>query len=169
MGKNKEKKRVYHDANDILSLVSAKVNKKGEIKGDSKKETRMLRYACPHHKLSKKGNRKPTIDKPDGSKYLICYMCGAKFTGQLLNDQELANALKKPKDIIQQMKYLATAVGVDKDASRFITQAAIDIYSLEKYYRNMRKKVDNDNKLKKKKKNNSGNERLGGWRMNTGA
>lgn len=166
MGKKKDF-NTTKDCAEILQTITNSLTKKGKIKGKNKHETKMLIYACPHNKLTKKGKVQPTIDKQNGK--LHCSMCDARFSGHIYSDEEVRAMCTKTMSLIQQMKFLTPALGADKDTQRFITNAAITMESLPKIYKRIRKVAQKNKEMKRKKNNQnrgySGNE--GEWRVSS--
>lgn len=154
-----------HDPGDILAIVTKTMKQYGKLKGKNKK---ILAYGCGHHILKKNGKPDPRIEtrkNKAGQQYLHCKICGADFTGTLLTDKQLEDALRKPQDIIQQMKFIVHSSGGDRNAVRFVTEASILLYRLPKVYKNMRKVVSKQEELKKagKKKRYSNDSSFGTW------
>lgn len=172
MGKKKNKKeydgKKYVDSSDIVARVTEALNKKGRISKGSKKEVRMLRYACPHHMFDKKkGKVVPTLGKSGGGngKMLYCNACKASFTGQILTDKEVDNGMRKAQDIVQQLKFLIHAAGGSQEDVRYVTNAAVAIYQLPGVYKKARKIVEKKQKLGKKDKRNTKKQsnQFGAW------
>lgn len=173
MGKKKKHDRKkYVDSSDIVARITESLNKKGRISKGSKKEVRMLRYACPHHKYNKKTHKiEPTLAKTGGGngKMLFCEACKASFTGQILTDKEVDNGMKKAQDIVQQLKFLVHAAGGDQEDVRYVTNAAVAIYQLPGFYKKARRVVEKQQHLGgKKRKHERGDrnkmEHFGSWK-----
>lgn len=168
MGKDKKKHEgELYDAGDILAIITKNVRENGKLKGPNKKT---LAYACGHHIRTKSGKLKSEVEtvtsRNSKKRYLHCKICKADFTGAFLNDEELRNALRKPQDMIQQMKYVMHASGADKESIRFVTNAAIVLYRLPKYYKDLRKVVMKQNQLSKKgkKREYDDSSNFGAWK-----
>ena len=131
-----------YDAADIIDIISKNLNKKGRIKGKTKKETKALIAMCVHHKKNK------TIN------------------GQLASDEEVAEIMKRPLAMIEQMKFMAASMGADKETMRFVTTLSSLNARAPKVYRDMRKIVEKKSHLKNKKTNRNQNASFGGWRNN---
>lgn len=151
----------------IVAAVTNSLNKHGEIKGNSKKETKNLKAMCPHHKINKKGKIKPTVYN-DGNGTCVCTMCGAKFTTHLFNKEEIDKIQGKFKGVLDQARYMTEAADLGKDTSTYLAKLSVDVSHFGKTYGKIRHVVQRSENMKKKKKNNNnrgnGSENYGGWR-----
>lgn len=155
-----------YDAADIIDIISKNLNKKGRIKGKTKKETKALIAMCVHHKKNKNGKVKATTERVNGRKFIHCTMCNKTINGQLASDEEVAEIMKRPLAMIEQMKFMAASMGADKETMRFVTTLSSLNARAPKVYRDMRKIVEKKSHLKNKKTNRNQNASFGGWRNN---
>lgn len=150
-----------------IKVVSNNINKKGELRGKSKKETKILKKACFHHKITKKGHLKPTIYN-NGDGVCTCLTCGASFPTKIATKEELEEMIKKVRQYIEQLKFMAASAGfVDKGLEEYILMLQIYLSKLDNLYCRITKSVrkkENFSKNKKKKNNGGSNSSLGGWR-----
>lgn len=172
MGKKKKKIETY-DAADIISTVTKSLTKKGKIKGDSDKQTKILKLACPHHKFvvkkdGKKYHKELEATLRNEGNYLVCKMCKAKIRANMMDDQELEKSIGKTMDVIQQMKFLipATTEGETKDAIRYVTRMAVDVGQIPKVYKNLRKVVKKSEQVRKRKNRHREDGAFGDWSTN---
>jgi hypothetical protein len=148
-----EKLKVVYQTTKVL-------NKKGEIKGKNKKETKSLKGACPHHKYNKKMKMKPTIFRT-GDDYAICEACGARFPVKVFEDEELNARVKSFEEMNNQAKYIAVAVGAGNEAADYFSKLGSIIKPFQKHYKKIRTVAQKKNSINKKK-NKKGNRIAGG-------
>lgn len=163
MAQKNEKKFVT----DPVAVVTKYRNKKGDLKGKNKKETKMLKGICPHNCYSKKGKKKPTIfNNNDGT--CICTMCGEKFPAKFYDNQELGNIVGDMKTLNNQAKYIATASDAGNDTVKFFSEVGVNLVNYKKYYKRVRKYVSTHDRIKnkKKKKQTAGSSQYGSWGRN---
>jgi hypothetical protein len=171
MAKNKNKKAfTFNGKNfDTIVMVTNSLNKHGEIRGASKKETKNLRALCPHHKLNKKGKKKPTVSN-NGNGLCTCEMCGSSFTTHLYNKDELDKIVGKINNVLSQARYIVASADLGKEAEQFFARTSVEMAQLPKAYSKIKNAVERSENLKKKKKgkdknySGSGSENYGGWR-----
>ena len=59
--KNKNKNALVDFKGSVAERISKSLNKHGEIKGENKKETKILKAMCNHHKLTKQQKIKAMV------------------------------------------------------------------------------------------------------------
>lgn len=164
MGKNKNKKQKAElrvDGKSTVQAVTNSLNKHGEIRGDSKKETKNLKAMCPHHKVTKKGKIKPTVIN-DGRGTCICEMCGHRFPTKLYSSEDTHAAVDAVTTILDQARFMAEAADLGKDTKMYLARTSVDIAHLPKTYGKIRHVTEKNDAIKKHKKKNRGNEVRGG-------
>ena len=147
-----------------VKLVTEALNKKGALKGKSKKETKVLKALCPHHKYSKKGKLKPTIfNNGDGT--CVCTMCGKKFPASLYNNENLGQIVGDMKTLNEQSKYMAVATGAGPATIDYYSQFGVMIGNYKKSYKKLRNVIAKQDSIKQKKKKRAGttSAQYGSW------
>lgn len=142
--------------------VTKSLNKKGKLKGKNKKETKMLKGMCPHHKLNKHGKVKPTIFSNDGES-LICELCGARFPGHFFSNSEIKEIVEDMEVLNNQNKFMAVAIGAGEGTVDFFAQMGVALKSYKKNSKKLRNVAEKQNKVKKKSKSASGSANYGSW------
>lgn len=159
------------NGSSIVATVTNSLNKHGEIKGKDKKETKNLRAMCPHHKITKKGNIKATIIN-DGAGTCTCLMCGASWSTDLPDKDEVKKILKPVKELLDMSRFLAEAADLGKETKAYLAKVSVDMAHLPKTYNKITHVVKKSESIKNKKRkgnknNNSydgGSQRYGGWK-----
>ena len=168
MGKNNGKKEIGGEScRQIVTQVTKSLNKHGEIRGKNKQQTKSLRAACPHHKITNKGKIKPTIvNRGDGTCY--CTMCNRQFTTRLFTDDELGKVTGNFRSVLDQARFMATAADLGKDTTEYLTRISVDASLFKKTYGRIKKVVQKSNDVRSKKNKNrskgGGSESYGGWK-----
>lgn len=149
-------------ANKNVVKVTKSMNKKGRLKGSDKKETKVLKGLCPHHKINKHGKIKPTTFVTDG--YSICKMCGAKFPARFYNNDDLDNIIDDMKELNNQNKFASVAInGGDKMIDYFCQMGAM-LTTYKKNSKKVREVARKQGEIKKKKtKSHGGSSMYGSW------
>jgi hypothetical protein len=151
-------------SNGPVQTVTRSINKRGELKGKDKKETKYLKAICPHHKYNKKGKLKPTIfNNNDGT--CICTMCGQKFPTKLYDNDQLGQIVGDMKTLNEQAKYMAVATGSGGNGVDFFAQVGAVLAKYKKSYKKLRTIASKQShvKEKKRKKNSMGSNQYGTW------
>ena len=136
----------------IVAMITDNLNKHGEIKGSSKKETKNLKAMCPHHKITKKGKKRPTVYN-DGNGTCTCEMCGAKFSTHLYNKDESNKIVGKFKSMLDQARFMAEATDLGKDTNNYLAKLSVDTAYFGKTYGKIKHVVERSDNMKKRKKN----------------
>jgi len=146
-----------------LTTVSKSINKKGRITGKNKKEKKMKRALCPHHKINKKGHVKPTV-YVDG-KECICEMCGKRFPAKFFNDNKVDDIVDSFEELNEQQKYLSTAINQNSDTCDYFSEIASKLIGYKKKVKKIRNIAKKQSDIKKKKKNSryEGSREYGSW------
>ena len=167
MGKNKKNKfDVENIKGSIVGAVTNSLNKHGEIRGETKKETKNLKAMCPHHKITKKGKIKPTIFN-DGQGTCTCEMCGAKFTTHLYNKEESDKIIGKMKGMLDQARFMNQAADTGKETQIYLAKLSVDVSHFGKTYGRIKKAVERTDSIKKKKNksnNHYNGSSYGSWK-----
>ena len=172
MGKEKDKKAVKMSSKSAVVKITESLNKRGEIRGTNKKETKNLVAMCPHHKITKKGKKRSTLYPVSDKKGVyICSMCGRKVVTHIYTKEEAHEAVNKTRTLLDQARFFVEAGELGNDTAGYLARLSVDIAHLPKTYNKIAKAVvksDNIKKHKKKGKHGNGgftNEDLGSWRM----
>lgn len=145
-----------------IMTVTKSVSKKGRLKGKNKKETKMLKGMCPHHKLNKHGKVKPTVFSNDNES-LICEMCGARFPGSFFSNSKIKEIVRDMQTLNDQNKYIAVAVGAGEGTIDYFAQMGIALQTYKKNSKKLRNVAEKSSKVKKKSKQRTGSESYGSW------
>lgn len=144
------------------------MTKKGKLKGKNKKETRMLRNICTHHKYTKNGRLKPTIwNNEEG--VCFCTMCGASFSTEPSTKSEIKNIVSPLKERTQQLKFATVACGLGQKTVDYATTMSVFLDQFSKVYNKTMKVAVKQNDAKYRKNNkgrnrrSNGSSRYGGW------
>ena len=159
------KKPINYEKN-ITAVITNHLNKHGEIRGENKKETKNLKLACNHHKITKKGKIKPTIFN-DGNGMCVCEMCGARFSAVLYEKDESKKIIGKVKGMLDQAKFMNQAYDTGKDTQVYLTKLSVDLGHFGKTYGKIKKAAERLENVKKKKKGNnrsSQGSNYGSWK-----
>lgn len=140
---------------NLVAMLTEKCNKKGELRGNNKKDTKNLKEMCVHHRLNKKGKVKPQITSEGGRCH--CKMCSSKFPTLILKQDKLVAIQKPYKEYINQAKFMATAADLGDDAIQFLAKYSVDSAKFIKLYGKIANAVEKHDSVKKKKKNKGGN------------
>lgn len=149
---------------DVIRVTTDSLNKKGKIKGKNKKEERVKRGACVHHKYNKKNKVKPDCDNEKGKCH--CRMCDARFRHKPYSDDEVVKNLNPVKEMNNQLKFVAVATNAGPEAIRYASQLGAMLECFRKNYKaviSIAIKQDRVKKKGKKNKSNSGSAALGSW------
>lgn len=150
--------------NGPVQMVTRAINKKGRLKGKNKKETKMLKASCPHHRYNKKGKLKPTIfNNNDGT--CICTMCGGKFPAKFYDNDQLGQIVGDMRTLNEQSKYMAVATGSGDSTVEYFSQTGAILSKYKKAYKKVRSFADKQSNIKNKKKKKvaTGSSQYGGW------
>ena len=155
MGKLKFKKYQKRGRGCNISAVNAvskAVTKKGKIKGRNKKETKILKLTCCHHFYDRKEGETvtPIFSNSDGTR--VCEMCGKTFSSHFYSNSELKNTIEPTKELLNQLKFMAVAIGADNATVDTIVKTYVGISSVSKLYKRCRKVAASTSKVKKNKK-----------------
>jgi cation transport regulator ChaC len=160
------KKPIYKAGDgSVISIIKENTTKHGKIKGKNKKQTKVLRGACVHHTTNHKGKVKPTIGNNDG-KVCRCRLCGGTFKPSTYDKEAAENKIKGMREINNQAKYLAVALGTANENIRYFSELGSMIELFPKNYRKLASIAEKVESVKKKKKNrdNDNYSSLGSWR-----
>ena len=158
---------VFKNGKSIVARVTDNLNKHGEIRGSSKKETKNLKAMCPHHKITKKGKVKPTVQN-DGQGTCTCEMCNSKFTTHLANKDEINKIVRKTAEMLSQARFMAESADLGNETKAYLANVSVLLRQFPGVYNDITKVVKKSNDVKKKKKHNGGGDNvsgnLGAWR-----
>lgn len=152
----------------IVMQISKSVTKKGKLKGHNKKETKVLRAMCPHHKLNKHGKLKATIWVNDGE-YCVCTLCNKKFPGNFYEENEISKIVNEMEELNNQNKFSAVATNAGEDAIRFFAESGVMLSKYKKMSKKTKNLAAKQNSMKNKKKNGrnyGGSSMYGSWGSN---
>lgn len=163
MAKKKQRNDYSIGDGSIVAIITESLSKKGEIRGRSKKQTKVLRGACVHHVINRKGKVKARIWN-DGKSVCTCTLCKFKFGTKLFDDKSLDAEVNAIQRLNNQAKFLATAAGADEETVRFFSEMGSKLMFYGKSYRKLRSVVEKRDSISKKKtKNKTGSQNFGSW------
>ena len=145
--------------------VTKSINKKGKLKGHNKKETKMLKGICPHHRINKHGKVKPTIFSNDGE-YCICTMCGAKFPAKFFTNDEIKTLVNDMEEMNNQNKFTSVATNSGDQMVDYFGQFGVMLKVYKKNAKKLRNVAEKQGNVRNKKKNKnggSGSSMYGSW------
>ena len=142
--------------------VTKSLNKKGKLKGRNKKETKMLKGVCPHHRLNKHGKIKPTIFSNDGES-IICELCGARFPASFFSNDAMKDIVSEMKSLNDQNKFTSVAIGAGDATVDYFAQMGVALQSYVKNSKKLRNVAEKQTKVKKKSKSSAGSGAYGSW------
>ena len=143
--------------------VTRVLDRKGRLKGKNKKQTKILKYSCVHHKYNKKMNKVKTTAKKVGNS-LICSACGAEISKQFFPKNQVKDICNELQEIVQQAKFLSVACGTSPDTINFFSKFSVELSMFPKAYKRLSEIANNRGKMKKKKNDYSGSRQYGAWR-----
>lgn len=147
----------------IIAIVTENLSKKGEIKGHSKKHTKVLKGGCVHHVINRKGKVKARIWN-DGKSNCTCTMCKFSFSTKPMNDKDLHDTVGGFQRLNNQAKFVAAAIGADSDTLSYLSKIGADLMFYQKTYRKLMSIVQKrDSISKKKQKSRTGSQNFGSW------
>lgn len=142
--------------------VTKSLNKKGKLKGSNKKETKMLKGICPHHKITKKGKVVPTIF--NNGDYCICSICGGKFPASFYTNDEMDTIVGGMKEMNNQAKFMSIATNAGDQMSDYFATMGSMLVSFKKNAKKLRTVAEKQGSVReKKKKRNQGSSMYGSW------
>lgn len=151
-------------SNAIVAKITKSLNKKGKLKGSNKKETKMLKQSCVHHKITKRGKIKKTFYiSNDGM--CTCTLCGARFPANFFKDEEINQICDDFSELNNQNKFIATAANAGNDAQKYFSEVSVMLAKYKKLAKKTKKLAAKQDQIKQKKKKNafSGSSMYGTW------
>ena len=166
MGKNKKIKTTMVDlgGKKLIEFHTSMLNKHGELKGRNKKETKIIRETCMHHKVGKKGKLKSRVEVSNGIAH--CTMCGEDFRAKPYTKDERKQLIADVAEFTNHTKFLAAAVGASEDVQRSLAEFSVGIQNLKHINKKYTKLVEKQDRITKKdKKNKNTGSTLGNWNI----
>lgn len=150
----------------VISIIDQNTTKHGKIRGKNKRQTKVLRGACVHHTLNKKGRIKPTVTN-DGKSTCTCRRCKYSFKGRPYSRTEVQERVDGTKEVVNQLKFMAVAVNAGPDAIRYSSELGSMLELLPSNYKkigSIAEKAERVRNKKKKEKNGADFSAIGSWR-----
>lgn len=166
MAKKNKNKPIYKLSDgSVPAIITSHLSKKGKLRCDDKKQEKVLRGACVHHKLNGNGKIKATISS-NGKGERYCRICGAVFSTTPFSDEALSEVLNDMENLNNQAKFVVTAVGADNSSQRFFAETGSILKLYPKAYKKLIKVAKKADSVKKKKKKNRSDatSTYGSWR-----
>lgn len=152
-----------------VSKLTKCLNKKGELRGSNKKETKMLKGICVHHKYNKNGKLKSTLFN-NGDEYCLCTMCGQKVLPKFYEKDEVKDNVKAMKEMTNQLKFMAVATNSGENMVNYFCECGAMLQSYKKNAMKLTTIAKKQGNVKNKKKNKngggSGSSQYGSWGHN---
>lgn len=169
MGKKKNKQIKTTTLNlggkKLIEFHTSCLNKHGELKGKNKKETKVIKDTCMHHKVGKKGKLKSRVNVNDQTAH--CTMCDHDFPATLYDKEERNRIINDYREFVDHTKFVAASIGAGEDTLRCLGESAVSIENVKKINKKCTKIVRKEDQIAKKKKKNkdNGNSKLGSWNV----
>lgn len=163
---DKKTKKPVYKLNDgsVPALITEHVTKKGRLKANNKKDYKVLRGACVHHVITRKGRLRATVSN-NGKRECYCRICDRKFPTTPYEDVQLDNTIGGMRDLNNQSKFMNTAIGGGQESQRFFSEfgSMIELYK-GRYQKLLKVAKKADGLKKKKKKRTSAGSTFGSWK-----
>lgn len=145
-----------------ITQVNKALSKKGKIKGKNKKETKLLKSICMHHRITRRGKLKPAYYMQGDE--CICKLCHARFPARFYSKEDVADVVDPMIEMNNQLKYLAAAANLGQKTSDYAANMGAELAIYKKTMKKATAVADKKGKVKKKrKKAYSGSEKYGSW------
>lgn len=152
-----------------IKRITESLNKHGEIKGSSKKETKILRGLCVHHKYNKKGKIVAEIVN-DGEGTCTCLMCRHEFTTKLPTMKELDEIVDEMIKLNDQAKFMAVSVDAGDETIKYLAAMGVQLMNYKKTYSKLKSIAERQETIKNgKKKKSKGKDNFGSGSGNYGS
>lgn len=162
MGKKMKTTHLDLGGKKLIEFHTSCLNKRGELKGKNKKETRIIRDTCMHHKIGRKGKLKSRVDVQESQAH--CTMCGHDFTAEPYSKEDRKKVIGEIREFADHTKFIAAAVGADENTLRHLAEFSVGIDNINKINKQCTKIVKKTDQIsKKKKKNRETSSQLGSW------
>lgn len=135
--------------NNPIVKVTESLNKSGRIKGKNKKETKVLRAICGHHKINKKGKLKPQIYN-NGTGECTCELCERTFRTKLFTDEMVNEIIDNAMELADQGEFIAISTDAGEEAVNAFAEFKVALINLGKAYRRVRQLAQKQDKIKNK-------------------
>lgn len=152
---------------DPNKAITECLNKKGKIKCDNKKATKIMKCFCAHHRYTKKGKLKPTLEF-DGNGTGHCTMCGAEVPVMPYSSDQVEEIVNNLTDVINNTKFLADSCDAGAETLKYLGTVQAMVEGFPKTYNKTKNVVmrQNEDKGKNRKKGNKGRSgSVSGWRL----
>lgn len=150
---------------DLVRMLTERTSKKGKIRG-SKKEKRMTKLSCPHHRYKGNKGKKVATIVNDGKGQCRCTVCGAVFPADFVSKKEVQKRIHQVTTLAEQTAFVNQVVGGGKKTAARIAKFNIDAHDFVHLYENEKKvaqKQENMHKKKKKGHNKYKGSQMGGY------
>lgn len=165
MGK-KRRNRIYEGGvkpiKPIMDVTKA-LDRYGKLKGKNKKETKILKYSCVHHRYNRKGTKVKTTARSVGNT-LVCSACKQEIAKQFFAKDQVKDICRELREVVEQGKYLAVACNTSAETINYFSKFAVELHMFPKAYTRLAEIANNRGKVKKKKKDMSGSRAYGSWK-----
>lgn len=151
-----------------IQKVTDSLNKRGQIKGNTKKETRALKGLCVHHKLNKKGKVKPDISN-HGNGECSCNMCEHTFSAKIPSHDKVVETIDEMIRLNNQAKFMAVAVDSGDETIKYFAAMGVQLMNYRKTYEKLKNVAERQENIKKGKNKGKGRNDFNGGSTNYGS
>lgn len=147
-----------------VALATKHRKKKGRLKGDNKKETKMLQLTCPHHYYDKKGKLK-SATFVTGNTFIVCEQCMKKIPAIQEDLEIVKNTVGQVKSWVRQGQYANVEIGGGEKTQNELNQMMVYLDKFPKLYKRIFKVVSvmSTKSKKNKKKKGDRSQQFGTW------
>lgn len=168
MGKKKNKIKTTTlnlNGKKLIEYHTSCLNKHGELKGKNKKETKVIKDTCMHHKVGKKGKLKSRVNVTGETAH--CTMCDQDFPATIYTKEDRRRIITDYREFLNNTKFMAAGIGAGEDTQRFLAESAVSIDNVNNINKKCSKIIRKQDQIAKKKKKNkdTGNSKLGSWNV----
>lgn len=162
----KRRNRIYEGGvktvKPIMDITKA-LDRYGKLKGKNKKETKILRAACVHHRYNRKMTKVKATAKNMGNA-LVCTACKQEIAKQFFSKEQVKDVCRELREITEQAKYLSVACNTSPETINYFSKFSVELRMFPKAYMRLAEIANNRGKVKKKKKDYSGSRQYGSWK-----
>lgn len=151
--------------NSISVMISKNLTKKGKIKGKNKKETKALKGACNHVRITKKGHMKSAISIIGD--YCYCEMCHKKFPARFYSDDQIKETVGNFEELNNQIKFAAATANTGEKSNKYFSQIGTSLVGYKKAAKKVIKVAKRSSDMRKKSKKDksyNGEQMYGQWK-----
>ena len=147
-----------------IVMVDKCLNKHGKIKGKNKKDTKLKRTSCVHHKYNRKGNLRNTCF-PISDNQLQCKRCGAVINTVNYSKKDVKEAIEPVIEILESNKFVAAATNAGQSVVSYLVQTENMVKQMPKVSGKLSKIASKRSSVKNRKKKHDSydSSKYGNW------